>query len=256
MSKGICANVRGLTSPSRQVWITNQLAGNKFGLLTEIKNKFSLGNNWSTFCSDCRGSGGAAVCLCKRSYPHPELLYRSTHAVAVEADNTVFIALYVPCGANIHDTSFILPWIPCSPKKCIIGGDWNRLATKTQWLQMLEERGLHVCKNPLPFTRVQPDGRPGATLDRVAASCHTVVTHLQASGLTDHLIMHVKIGHSAQRPPIPEARSAGPRFCGAAPGVGGHVRWILSRRRKRPWSPLRALGGPEEVHREGSTQVR
>ena len=38
-----------------------------------------------------------------------------THAVAVEADNTVFIALYVPCGANIHDMSFILPWIPCSP---------------------------------------------------------------------------------------------------------------------------------------------
>ena len=33
----------------------------------------------------------------------------------MEADNTAFIALYVPCGANIHDMSFILPWIPCSP---------------------------------------------------------------------------------------------------------------------------------------------
>ena len=135
-----------------------------------------------------------------------------THAVAVEADNTVFIALYVPCGANIHDTSFILPWIPCSPKKCIIGGDWNRLATKTQWLQMLEERGLHVCSNPLPFTRVQPDGRPGATLDRVAASCHTVVTHLQVSGLADHLIMHVKIGHSDSARPFPKHVQQDPGF--------------------------------------------
>ena len=51
------------------MWITNQLAGYKPGVLTGIKNKFSLGNTWSTFCTDCRGSGGAAVCLCKRSFP-------------------------------------------------------------------------------------------------------------------------------------------------------------------------------------------
>ena len=75
-----------------------------------------------------------------------------THAVAVEADNTVFIALYVPCGANIHDMTwqeFVLMWRPCPHNKSVMGGDWNSIATKTRWLQMQE------CVNscfPFPYT--------------------------------------------------------------------------------------------------------
>ena len=102
---------------------------------------------------------------------------------------------------------------------CVIGGDWNRLATNTTWIQMLEDRGLHLCKNPLSFTRIKPDGVPGATLDRVAASCHAVVTHLQISGLTDHLIMHVRLGHSVGARPFPKHVLQDPEFLDRIKGM-------------------------------------
>ena len=212
MSKGLCANVRGLTSPSRQVWIANQLEGKHFALLTEIKNKFILKNGWSTFCSDCDGSGGAAVCLDRRHFSHPTLLHSSRHAVAVEANNIVFIAIYIPCGAAVPDAEYVLSWLPRPPRACVIGGDWNRLATCSAWLQRLEGKGLHVCRNPLPFTRIQPDGRPGATLDRVAASCYVAVPHLQVSGHTDHLLLHVIIGHEGGVRPFPKFVLGDPLF--------------------------------------------
>ena len=205
MSKGFCLNVRGLTDPKRQAKVVGLLKGMSFALLTEIKNKFELKHGWSTFCSDCSGQGGAAICLNNRTFNHPRLVHSSKHAVSVSADGIIFISLYVPCRSSLSSALQFLSWIPDPPSRCVIGGDWNNLALSPQWMHALESKGLQILPNPLPFARF--DGaRPGASLDQVASSCPACVTHIQANCFSDHLTLFVRSAWpSSRRAPVPSS---------------------------------------------------
>ena len=163
----ICIVLRGITSPHKQKQVLQLVGNHHFAFLTEVKNQCHLPGAWHEFHSDCHGAGGATILLNTTTFPHATLLHTSEHAVAVQANDTVFISLYIPCHARWADAAYVLDWIPVPPLKCIIGGDWNSFATDPRWLEALGSRGLLLCPCPSPFTRMSNTGQT-SLLDRVA----------------------------------------------------------------------------------------
>lgn len=170
MLQGAVVNVRGLTSSRKQGQVVRLVGNNSFALLTEVKNKCHLPGPWLEFFSNCNGVGGAAVLLHTSTFPHATLLHVSEHAVAVQANKTVFISLYIPCRATWADIDYVLDWIPDPSVNCIIGGDWNRFAQNERWIKALSQRGLHLCPCPTAFTRICPYSGKVSFLDRVATT--------------------------------------------------------------------------------------
>ena len=137
MTRGLALNVRGLVNPIRQKELTKTLQDYSFACLTEIRRPFRLDNNWFTFCSNCLGRGGAAVCLWKSDFPTAHIVHTAEHAVAVDTGPFRFISLYVPCGKKVQDADYVLEWIPPNHEHVLIAGDWNAIATNEEWHTLL-----------------------------------------------------------------------------------------------------------------------
>ena len=185
--------MRGLTSPHKQKQVLQLVGNHHFAFLTEVKNQCHLSGAWHEFHSDCHGAGGATILLNTTTFPHATLLHTSEHAVAVQANDTVFISLYIPCHARWADAAYVLDWIPVPPLKCIIGGDWNSFATDPRWLEALGSRGLLLCPCPSPFTRMSYTGQT-SLLDRVASNTDVRIEHVETKAFTDHVALMVRVG--------------------------------------------------------------
>ena len=175
-----------VTINSRQK--SDAICGNVWRSFTSLSHvKYGSQTSWQVTSSSSETTGRRIALTVESLHSQvTELLY--THDVVMEGvnNNMVFIALCFSCGANINVMSLLL--IPCLPKKCIIinGGDWNCLAKQRPKGCRCWTRGGPARVQKFPFflfTRVQPYGWSGMTLDCVTASC---LTQSSVRADTDH----------------------------------------------------------------------